>query len=297
MSKFMFFIILILLCYPILGQEVESKKNVTPIYADAIITVTTKAGTVKELIAEIGLQNKGVPAIDANQLALACHIPAINANSVRMGIFLMALHDYFDDATETQLSVKTDIQVVYIKGKKVNAKNTNDTSKIIEEFNLLIFPKNASLTEMIATNVLDEIIKKVKTQYEIKLLSYHEEKMEKTIYFYGSQVNIRILERLLNKIEKKWQLEKDLKFTDILKVAILEEKMDSIEAKISELETTTEVYTLHKNKAIENLTTKDNQKDLLIEIENLKKQIAGNQDRIKKLMAELEKLKKQKDEK
>lgn len=279
------------------SQEID-KKTITPLYADAIISVKTPQGKLKELIEQIGLQNKGVPAIDANGLAMETNIPGINATRAKMGLFLFALNNYYDEATEVQLTVKVEAQVVTIKGQKVKEKKNPSTAKTNEEFCLQNFPKNGSLKIMIEGNQLEDIIEKIKLRYEMTLLSFYDEKSEEVIHLYGSQSNIKILEKILNKIEKKWQSDKNQKFNDLLFVAIQEEKIESIEAKIKDIEATTEIYILHKNNAFEKLNnTEENQKPLLAEIDGLKKQIAENNAKVKLLNAELEKLKKQKPEK
>ena len=290
-------LILAMTSFNLFSQEME-KKTSTPLYADAIISVKTPQGKLKELIEQIGLQNKGVPAIDANGLAMETNIPGINATRAKMGLFIFALNNYYDEATETQLTVKVEAQVVTIKGQKVKEKKNPSATKTNEEFSLQNFPKNSSLKVMLESNQLEEILEKIKSRYDMTLLSFYDEKSEDVIHLYGSQSNLKILEKVLNKIEKKWQSDKNQKFNDLLFASIQEEKIESIETKIKDIEATTEIYKLHKNNAFEKLnSTEENQKPILDEIEGLKKQISENNAKVKLLNAELEKLKKQKPEK
>lgn len=275
------------------AQEVDKKKLGTAIYVNSIITVKAPAGTVKELINQITLQNKGIPAIDANAQALLSKIPTINAESVRMGIFLIALDNYYDAATETLLSVTTDNQVVYIKGQTLKMIQKNSEKQTKEEFTLSKYPKSEMIKAMLDSKALEQVAEKIKTQFELTTLTCYEEKTEDSIYLFGSLESTKILEKYLNKIEVVWLQDKNKKFLEILEPIIKKDQIETVELKIKENEKTISVYNIHKNNLFDKLNKPEtNQKEVLAEIENLKTNIENCKALIKKLTADLDKLKK-----
>lgn len=275
------------------GQEIDKSKLGTAIYVDSIITVKAPAGTVKELVNQIILQNKGIPAIDANAIALTAKIPPINAESVRMGIFLMALDNYYDAATEALLSVKTDNQVVYIKGQSLKMIQKNSEKQIKEEFTLLKYPKNKMIVVMIETKTLELVAEKIKVKFELTTLTCYEEKNEDSIYIFGTPESTKLLEKYLNKIELEWNQDKNKKFIEILEPIIKKDQIELIEQKIKENEKSISVYLLHKNNLFEKMNKPDSdQKEILAEIENLKGKTEECKALIRKLTAELDTLKK-----
>jgi len=290
---FLLFFILLISALLLKSQEVEKNNLAVAIYADSIISVKAPAGTVKELINQITLQNKGVPAIDANSLALLSNIPPIQADNVRMGIFLLALDNYFDVATETLLSVKKDNQVVYIKGQNLKMIKKNSEKQNKEEFTLLKYPKSQMIKTMIENNALEQVTEKIKANFELTSLTCYEDKKEDCIYLFGSPDSTKTLEKYLRKMEMDWNQEKNLKFIEILEPIIKKDQIEFIEQKIKENEKTISVYQLHKNALFEKMNKQDsNQKEILVEIESLKTKIEDCKTTIKKLTTELEKLKK-----
>jgi hypothetical protein len=288
------FLMILFSCVIILNaQEVDKKKLGTAIYVNSIITVKAPAGTVKELINQITLQNKGIPAIDANAQALLSKIPTINAESVRMGIFLIALDNYYDAATETLLSVTTDNQVVYIKGQTLKMIQKNSEKQTKEEFTLSKYPKSEMIKAMLDSKALEQVAEKIKTQFELTTLTCYEEKTEDSIYLFGSLESTKILEKYLNKIEVVWLQDKNKKFLEILEPIIKKDQIETVELKIKENEKTISVYNIHKNNLFDKLNKPEtNQKEVLAEIENLKTNIENCKALIKKLTADLDKLKK-----
>ena len=274
-------------------QELVDKKPTTPLYVDAIVSVSAQQGNIKELIKEISEQNKGIPAIDANILAMACNIPAITANNVRLGIFLMAFNNYYDEASETVLSVKADNQAIYIKGQKVIDKSKYLKNKSLEEYNLLTFPKNAFIKMMLEGTTLDELVDKLKIQYEITSLAYYQEKQDEIIYLYGTKVNLKLFEKILNRLDKKWVTNKNLKIIELIDLTIYEEKIESIQEKIKNTENTLLVYLTYKNNAFEKLNKEGaDQKRVLSEIEDIKNQITDIKSRINMFQKQLQAQKK-----
>lgn len=293
MPKVLFLMILFSCSIFLKAQEVDKSKLGNAIYVNSIITVKAPAGTVKELINQIMIQNKGIPAIDANAQALLSKIPPINAESVRMGIFLIALDNYYDSATETLLSVKTDNQVVYIKGQSLKMIQKNAEKQIKEEFTLLKYPKNEMIKAMLESKALEQIAEKIKTQFELTKLTCYEEKNEDSIYLFGSPEATKLLEKYLNKMEVIWNQDKNKKFLEILEPILKIDQMELIEQKIKENEKAISVYLIHKNNLFDKLNKPEsNQKEVLAEIENLKVSIEDCKALIKKLTTELDKLKK-----